>query len=192
MTYTHFYTNTHTQTRNQLTRRQQEWSGDDRRGCTRSVPVALDWQADGFNVGKLKTKGGFIIGEPIAGTSEGKRERKNRNKREREQGMMFAIVFLLQWKCHYRPSCVCVQLCAIHIKAHRLCWIIWEQSEDRWANGDDHVDATVNQQKENKKIWALSASRWKWGFQEEVEGVSSHTVPFSTLIETDRDTGRGQ
>lgn len=44
------------QTHNQLTRRQQEWSGDDWRRCTRSVPVALDWQADGFDVGKLKTK----------------------------------------------------------------------------------------------------------------------------------------
>lgn len=39
MTYTYFCTNTHTH--NQLTRRQQEWSGVDRRGCTRSVPVAL-------------------------------------------------------------------------------------------------------------------------------------------------------
>lgn len=45
------------------TRRQQEWSGDDRRGCTRSVPVALDWQDDGSDVGKSKTKGAFIIGK---------------------------------------------------------------------------------------------------------------------------------
>lgn len=114
-----------TQTYNQLARRQQEWSGDDCRGYTRSVPGALDWQVGSCYVGKLKTKQLLSLENPLhAPWKERKGERIR--KRRREQGMMFSIVFLLQWKCHYRPPCVCVQLCASHIKALRLCLIIRE------------------------------------------------------------------
>lgn len=82
----------HTQTHNQLTCRQREWSGDDRRGCTRSVLVALDWQADGSDLGKSKTKGPLSLESPLqAPLNESEIERIR--KKGGERGMMFAIVF---------------------------------------------------------------------------------------------------
>lgn len=141
-----------------------------------SISLSGSWPA-GWRVscGQIEDKGTFITGKGIAGTSERMRTK-----------MMFAIVFQLHWKCHYRPPCVYVQLYASRAKALWLCLTIGEQlkCEDRWANGDDQLDATVSQQKENKKIWALSASCWMWSFQDEVEACSRHTLPFSTQTKT--------
>lgn len=109
----------HTQTHNQLTHRQKDWSGDDRRGCTRSVSwlaVWLVWCRE------IENKGGFIIGKPIAGTTKGRKE-KERKKENKE--------WCLQLCSYYSENAitthpVCVQLGARHIKAHRLCLIILE------------------------------------------------------------------
>lgn len=163
-----------TQTNNQLTRRQQEWM--------HSISPSGSWPAGRrVSCGQIEDKGTFITGKAIAGTSERTREWKNKKERQRTK-IMFAIVFQLRWKCHYCPPCVYVQLYASHTKALWLCLTIGEQlkCEDRWANGDDQLDATVREQKENKKIWALSASCWMWSFQDEVEAFSLHTLPFST------------
>lgn len=88
-------------------------------GYTRSVPGALDWQVGSCDVGKLKTMLPLSLENPLQAPWKERKGGRIR-KREREQGMMFSIVFLLQWKCHYRPPCVCVQLRASYIKALRL------------------------------------------------------------------------
>lgn len=155
------------------------WHAGSRSGCTRSVPMALS----GWRVwcGQIEDKGTFITGKAIAGTSERKRERKNEKQK-----------WCLQLCSNYsenvitRPPYVYVQLYASHMKALWLCLTIGGHlySEDRWTNGDDQLDATVSQQKENKKIRAVPASCWTWSFQDEVEGSSPRTVPFSTQTKT--------
>lgn len=117
--HTLVHKHTLTQAYNQLACSSRSGVATTAEGYTRSVPGALDWQVGSCDVGKLKTMLPLSLENPLQAPWKERKGGRIR-KRGREQGMMFSIVFLLQWKCHYRPPCVCVQLRASYIKALRL------------------------------------------------------------------------
>lgn len=166
------------------------WHAGSRSGCTRSVPVALDRQADGFHGAKLKTKGPLSVEKPLqAPLKEQESERKAENKNDVCNRVPITLKMSL-------PPAPC--LCAAPCQPHEGCLTVlnnWRathmrrQMGQRWWSTRCHCEPAEGKEENLRSICKLldvELPGWGGGF------LPPHPAPLNTHTHTQNHRTRSR